>query len=129
ADDANKPKAETKTDDYYPTALGTTWHYKIGEKKATAKVADVTKEGVAKIETIVDGTKVAEEEIAHTPQGIERLSYGGGAAETTVPIWKGGGEKGEQWKGDTEVKEAASKGTCTPGGEKEKERPRGTECV
>src|SRR5215813_9054423 len=129
ADDANKPKAETKTDDYYPTALGTTWHYKIGEKKATAKVADVTKEGVAKIETIVDGTKVAEEEIAHTPQGIERLSYGGEKSKTPVLIWKAGAKKGDQWKVDTELNGAPIKGTFTAGEEKVKVPAGEFECV
>ena len=40
ADDPNKPNAELKTtDDYYPIVLGTTWHYKVGEKKVMAKVA------------------------------------------------------------------------------------------
>src|SRR5438876_10788975 len=90
ADDANKPKSEVKSDDYYPTALGTTWHYKIGEKKATAKVAELSKEGVAKIETTVDGNKVADEEIAHTPEGIVRLSYGGEKSKSPVLIWKAG---------------------------------------
>src|SRR5262245_10803197 len=82
AADANKAKSDTKTDNYYPTAIGTTWHYKIGEKKATAKVADVSKEGVAKIETTVDGNKVAEEEISHAAEGIVRLSYGGEKSKT-----------------------------------------------
>src|SRR5262245_18267183 len=129
ADDTNKPKAEIKTDNYYPTALGTTWHYKIGEKKATAKVADVTKEGVAKIETLVDGTKVAEEEIAHTPQGIERLSYGGEKAKTPVLIWKAGGKKGDTWEVKTELTGSPSEGKFTAVGEKVKVPAGEFECV
>src|SRR5262245_12143963 len=77
ADDTNKNNTEVKTEDYYPLAAGTTWHYKIGEKKATVKVAEVSKEGVAKLETTVDGAKVADEEIAHTKEGIVRVSYNG----------------------------------------------------
>jgi len=131
ADDANKSKAETKTDDYYPTAIGTTWHYKIGEKKATAKVADVTKEGVAKIETTVDGNSspVATEEIAHTPQGIERLSYMGEKSKTPVLIWKAGAKKGDTWKVDTELNGAPIKGTFTAGEEKVKVPAGEFECV
>ena len=39
ADDANKKNSEIKTEVYYPLEVGTTWHYKIGEKKATAVFA------------------------------------------------------------------------------------------
>jgi len=129
ADDANKTKAETKTDNYYPTAIGTTWHYKIGEKKATAKVADVSKEGVAKIETTVDGNKVAEEEIAHAPEGIVRVSYAGEKSKTPVVIWKAGAKKGDKWEVKTELNGTPIEGTFTAGADKVKVPAGEFECV
>src|SRR5262245_6509202 len=94
ADDPPKPSTEVKgTDNYYPINMGTTWHYKIGEKKAVAKVTDQKKEGnltVATIETFVDGgsSPVATEQIAHAPEGIIRVSYNSEKPKTPVLILK-----------------------------------------
>jgi hypothetical protein len=129
ADDANKPKAESKTDEYYPTALGTTWHYKIGEKKATAKVTELSKEGVAKIVTTMDDKPVAEEEVAHTPEGIARLSYGGEKSKTPVLIWKAGAKKGDKWEVKTDLNGTPIEGTFTAGEDKAKVPAGEFDCV
>lgn len=133
AQDANKAKLETKgTDDYYPLAQGTTWTYKIGEKKATAKVIAHEKQGaltVAKIETTIDDKPVAEEQVAHSPEGIVRLSYGGEKSKTPVLIWKAGAKKGESWDVKTEISGTAVEGKFTAGEEKIKVPAGEFECV
>jgi hypothetical protein len=135
ADEPKKPAVESKnTDDYYPLAQGTTWHYKVGEKKVTAKVDSIeTVEGVkvAKIVTMVDGAQVSEEQIAHKPEGIFRMSYGGEKADPPVMIWKAGAMPGDIWEVKTQLGTAGPtiEGKFKAGGDKIKVGGVDTECV
>jgi hypothetical protein len=104
----------------YPTKIGSTWNYKVGDKKLTTKVTKhETKGGLpcALYETMVDGTTVTSEHVAITKEGVVRTSYGGQEPEIPVMFLKFAAKNGESWTIDTKVSGQEIKGKFTRGEE------------
>src|SRR5437763_15343656 len=79
---ATPARAEDKVGEspYYPTKIGSTWTYRLGDKKITAKVTKHEQKGgymCALVESTIDGNPAASEHIAVTKEGLVRTSYGG----------------------------------------------------
>jgi hypothetical protein len=87
-----KDNKETKTPRakgsaaYYPLKVGTTWEYKVGNKKATVRVLreeTVEKAKVAVLETTLDG-KTITERVGVKADGVYR--YSGEGVDYTPPL-------------------------------------------
>ncbi len=114
---------KNSTEDYYPTKIGSTWHYKVGEQRAVMKVTSHQRRGdltVLKVETSLAGSTdvLATEEIAHTPEGIVRISYNNEVGKTPVLLLKAGAKKGDTWVVKTEIAGSEIDGKFTAGEEK-----------
>lgn len=108
---------------YYPTKIGTTWTYRIGEKKLTQKVTKHEKQGnyfCARIETIVDGNTVATEHIHVTKDGLFRVAYNGEMPDKPVMFFKLPPKTGESWNVEAKVANESVKGKFTISKEKVK---------
>lgn len=108
---------------YYPLQVGTTWHYKSGDRKFTIRVAKHEKVGsvlCARLEVVRDGKVVASEHLAVTDEGVYRhsLSASGLAPldskdsnraekqekpEPPILVLKLPPKKGESWKVDSKA--------------------------
>jgi hypothetical protein len=111
-----QPPETTKDASYYPLKVGNTWHYKVGDKKVSTKVAAQEKIGdlmTARIETIIDGNVVANENIAQTADGIVRVAVNGQKADKPVLLLKLPPKKGESWDIDTKIAGETVKGKLT----------------
>ncbi|HLW66120.1 MAG TPA: hypothetical protein VKS79_12485 [Gemmataceae bacterium] len=112
---AQLPEA-TKPVSYYPLKVGNTWHYKLGDKKASTKVTALEKIGdlmTARIETIIDGNVVANENIAETADGIVRVAVNGQKADKPVLLLKLPPNKGDSWDINTKIAGETVKGKFT----------------
>lgn len=89
---------------YYPTKVGTTWHYRIGEKKVVVKVAKHEKFGdlpCARVETQIEGQVKAYEHIAVTKDGLVRVGYNGEVITPPVLFLKLPPNAGDSWPIDS----------------------------
>jgi hypothetical protein len=106
----------TKPVSYYPLQVGNTWHYKVGDKKVSTKVAAQEKIGdlmTARIETIVDGNVVANENIAQTAEGIVRVAVNGQKSDKSVLLLRLPPKKNDSWNIDTKIAGETVKGKFT----------------
>src|SRR5262245_57360850 len=94
--------AQVKDDPYYPLKVGTTWQYKIGDKKLTTKVTAHEK-NTAKIETIIDGNTAGTEHVGITAEGIARFQMNGTKADTPILFLKLPAKGGDTWKVNAKV--------------------------
>ena len=103
-------------EDYYPTAKGTEWTYKVGEATITVKVTDSSDKG-AKLETIVNKKTVATETILVKEDGIYRTQINNDDVEPPVKILelKDGKpvEKGTSWDIKSSIKDQSVEGKFT----------------
>lgn len=105
--------AQVKDDPYYPLKVGTTWHYRIGEKKLQTKVTKYEKVGdvmCARVETIIDGNPMGVEHIALTPEGVARFQINGTKPDKPLVFLKLPPKKGDTWKVDTKIATESIKG-------------------
>lgn len=105
---------------YFPTKIGSTWNYRIGDKKLTTKITKHEKQGdlmCALMETLVDGNSVATENIAVTKDGLVRVAYNGQKPETPILFLKQDSKKGDSWPVDTKIGAETIKGKFTRGEE------------
>jgi hypothetical protein len=108
---------------YYPLQVGTTWHYKSGDRKFTIRVVKHEKVGgvlCARLEVVRDGKVVASEHLAVTDEGVYRHSQtasgvgqfdsksgeGAGKEEKPEPpilVLKLPPKKGDSWRVDSKA--------------------------
>ncbi|HEV3143882.1 MAG TPA: hypothetical protein VGZ47_08370 [Gemmataceae bacterium] len=122
-----QPPAAGKEVSYFPLQVGNTWHYKIGDKKVSAKVVAHEKIGdleTAKIESSSDGDVVANENIAQTAEGFVRVAFNGQKIDKPALVLKLPPKKGESWEVDTKIGNETVKGKVVAG-EEEIEVPAG----
>jgi hypothetical protein len=115
-------RAEDKVGEsvYYPLKIGSTWNYKIGDQKLTAKVTKHEMNGglmCALVETSVNGQPQATEHIAVTKDGLVRTSFAGQTPEKPLMFLKFAAKAGESWDIDTKVMGMDIKGKFTRGEE------------
>jgi hypothetical protein len=105
----------------YPLKIGTTWNYKIGDQKLTAKVTKHEMNGglmCALVETTVNGQPAANEHIAVTKDGdLVRTSFAGQTPEKPLMFLKAKAKNGESWDIDNKVMGQEIKGKFTRGEE------------
>ena len=118
---ADTPKPAMPPDaGFYPIKVGTTWTYKVGDKKLSTRVARMEKKGkydCAVIETIVDGNVVANEHVAVTKEGLYRVANNGQESKEPILFLKLPAKKGESWEVKTDVGGEAVEGKFTEGEE------------
>jgi hypothetical protein len=122
-----QPPEPSKDVSYYPLKVGNTWKYKVGDKKVSTKVAALEKIGdlmTARIETIVDGNVVANENIAQAAGGLVRVAVDGEKYSKPILFLKLPPPKSESWEIDTKIPGATVKGKFVAG-EDEIEVPAG----
>jgi hypothetical protein len=124
---AEEKMAETP---YYPTAVGTTWHYKTGDgSKFVMKVViheKLEKVPVARIELQNDAKKEqAFELISVTKDGVFRYSFSGTIPDKPIQVLKLPLKAGDKWTVDAKALTDTIKGTFTVGPEKDIEVPAG----
>jgi hypothetical protein len=98
---------------YYPAKVGTTWHYRIGQKKVTVKVAKHEKQGAhqcARVETTIDGEVKAFEHIAVSKEGLLRVAYNGEAVTPPLLMLKFPPTPGDSWPVNSKSGGDAAKG-------------------
>jgi hypothetical protein len=133
---ARQKLAETP---YYPLQVGTTWHYKAGDRKLTIRVASHEKVGdvlCARLEVTRDGKVVASEHLSVTAEGVYRYDQtktGEDGKESTetfatpVLVLRLPPKTGEKWRMDSPASgTAAARGTFQIVGEEEIKVPAGT---
>src|SRR5215211_9090668 len=85
---AQEKKDEQPTTEYYPTKVGTSWTYKLGENKFTMRVAkadEINKQPCVKVEMVdPQGKVMASEHVQVKSDGVYRLAFEGKAAEPGV---------------------------------------------
>jgi hypothetical protein len=108
---------------YYPLHVGTTWHYKAGERKITIRVAKHEKVGetlCALLEVLRDDKVVASEHLAVTSEGVYRHDQtskdksGKATTETLKPpflVLKLPPKKGDKWQVDSQADGKPIRGT------------------
>ncbi len=108
---------------YYPLNVGTTWHYKAGERKITIRVAKHEKVGdtlCALLEVLRDDKVVASEHLAVAGDGVYRHDQtskgkdGKATTETLKPpflVLKLPPKKGEKWQVDSQADGRPIRGT------------------
>ena len=74
------------TSDYYPLTKGSKWTYTMGTTEVVVKVADVDKDGAAKLVTEHSGKQVASETILVKSDGIYRTKINDTPIEGNVKI-------------------------------------------
>ncbi len=124
---------------YYPLSVGNIWTYRIGDNRYQVKVAEIkTVDGKprARLETLVEGKAIAEEEVGVTDKAVVRYTSKGKEAKPPVELLRLPPKVGETWKIDAEMIDPKSKddktvkqtikGTFKAGEEKEVRVPYGS---
>jgi hypothetical protein len=108
---------------YYPLHVGTTWHYKAGERNITIRVAKHEKVGetlCALLEVLRDEKVIASEHLAITSEGVYRHDQtskgkdGKATTETLKPpflVLRLPPKKGEKWQVDSQADGKPIRGT------------------
>ncbi len=105
---------------YYPTKVGTTWTYKVGDKKVSTRVSRLEEKGAydcAVVETLVDGNVVATEHVAATKEGLYRVAFNGQEPKEPILFLKLPAKKGESWDVKTDAAGETIDGKFTEGEE------------
>ncbi|HET6576042.1 MAG TPA: hypothetical protein VFG68_20745 [Fimbriiglobus sp.] len=122
------PKEKAKTPNYYPTALGSRWVYKVGATEIATEVTAVeSKSGarLATIATLVNGKAVATERISVTAKGVFRDRINKADLKPPACILKSPLKSGDKWEVDSSVQGQVTKMSFTTGGSEEVEVPAG----
>jgi hypothetical protein len=122
------PKEKTKTPDYYPTALGSRWVYKVGETEIATEVTavEVKKDArLATISTLVNGKAVSTERISVSDKGVFRDQINKADLKPPLCILKSPLKSGDKWEVDSSVQDQPMKMSFTAGGPEEVEVPAG----
>ncbi|MCZ2340584.1 MAG: hypothetical protein LC104_02160 [Bacteroidales bacterium] len=112
------------TSEFYPLKKDTKWVYKVGDTTIEVKVTEVTKEGAAKLDTIVNGKTVASEMVEVKPDGVYRTKINTATIEPPVKFLqlKDGKPvaKGANWTVDSKIQQQPVKGKFTITNDKDK---------
>jgi hypothetical protein len=122
------PKERAKTPDYYPTALGSKWVYKVGETEMATEVTAVeAKKGarLATIATLVNGKAVATERLSVSANGVFRDRINKADLKPPLCILKLPLKSGDKWEVDSDVQGQAMKMALTVRESEEVEVPAG----
>jgi hypothetical protein len=123
---------------YFPLQVGTTWHYKVGDRKLTIRVSKHEKVGdvlCALLEVTRDGKVIASEHLSVSVDGVYRHDQtkvekdGKTTTQTMKPpilVLKLPAEKGEKWQVDSKADGDSLRGTYQIAGEEEVKVPAGT---
>ncbi len=117
---AQEPSAKDQS--YYPLQEGAAWTYQVvsaatntGKPELVMRVAGFEPKGqdkqAARIETLVNGNRVAEEHVVQREDGIYRLSINGKEPMSPVRILKLPFKPGASWEVDTSIQGQAIKGS------------------
>jgi hypothetical protein len=109
---------------YFPTAIGTTWHYRVGENHYVVKVTKHEKVGdlmCARLEMIVNKKTVMTEHVGITGGSIVRASFDGKPVKPPIPFFKQPDAKNPNlsWKIDSKIDDQVFKGEFKLGEQKE----------
>lgn len=102
----NSLPAQPTKSPYFPTPEGTAWQYRLGEKKLTIRVAAHEKVGAqlcAKLETVLNGSVIAVQQVAETTAGIVRVSHNGEKITPPVLFLKLPVAKEQSWEVDSKI--------------------------
>jgi hypothetical protein len=122
------PKEKSKTPNYYPTALGSRWVYKVGETEIVTEVTAVeSKEDarLATIATLINGKAVSTERIVVSDKGVYRDQMNKAAIEPPICILQLPHKPGDTWEVDSKIQGQATKVSFTAGQPEEVEVPAG----
>jgi hypothetical protein len=114
-----------RTSVYFPTAVGTTWKYRVGENHYSVKVTKHEKIGnlmCARLEMVVNKKTVMTEHIAVTSDAIVRAAFDGKALNPPFPILKLPPRDGDTWKSwtvESKMDGQTFKGTLKAGEQKD----------
>ena len=89
------------TSSYFPTDVGTTWQYRVGENHYTVKVTAHEKIGAlmcAKLQMIVNKKPVTSEHIAVTKAALVRAAFDGKAITPPIPFLALPPKMADNWK-------------------------------
>src|SRR5262249_54556705 len=118
---------------YFPMAVGTAWHYRVGENHYLIKVTRHEKVGgllCARLEMLVlqgkDLRSVSHEHVAVTKEGVVRASFEGKALVPPVLFLKLPPTAEKSWKVESKLDGQVFTGTFTAGEERKVTVPAGT---
>jgi hypothetical protein len=123
---------------YYPLQVGTTWHYKAGDREFTIRVAKHERVGdtlCALLEVTRDGKVTASEHLAVSIDGVYRHDQtkigkdGKESTQTLKPpllVLRLPPKKGEKWQVESQADGETCRGTYQIAGEEEVKVPAGT---
>jgi hypothetical protein len=101
------PKEKAKAPDYYPTALGSKWVYKVGETEMTFVVTAVERkkdETLATIENQLNGLTAATERLSVSDKGVFRTELNKAVVDPPFCILKSPHKPGDKWDADSNVR-------------------------
>ncbi len=90
----------------FPDSRSAAWHYRLGEKKLTIRVAAHEKVGsqlCARLETVQDGDALAIQQVVQSKVGIVRVSHNGEKLTPPLIFLKLPFEKGQSWEVDLKI--------------------------
>ena len=122
------PKEKEKAPNYYPTALGSRWVYKVGETEiATEVTASETKKDarLATVTTLVNGKAVSTERLSVSDKGVFRTQINKADVDPPICILKAPLKPGDKWDVDSAIQGQATKVAFTARDPEEIEVPAG----
>jgi hypothetical protein len=110
---------EVGNSEWFPTAVGMTWTYRVPDGKITVKVAKHEKQSgmmCARFETLDKGEVVAVQHVALTADKVLRVAHNGEKVEPPLQLLMLPAMKGQIWNADSKMTNRtgtdAIQGTC-----------------
>jgi hypothetical protein len=93
---ASRSQEKTASSPWFPLKPGTTWQYRVGDNKFELRVPRIEK-GNPRIELVVKGKVLSNEEVQVTDSAVTRLTFEGKAIKPAITLLKLPPMKGQSW--------------------------------
>jgi hypothetical protein len=111
---ATQGQTPAPSNPYYPLKPGTTWTYRVEKGEFITRVAGVDKDGLVRVEHVVNGKVVGIEQLGIDRDALARFTYDGKEIRPPVPVLKSSPRAGDSWIVDSRLSDGTTvKGKLT----------------